>query len=134
MRLKKRDLRAPVKVDLPLTFSNERISAHGGLELFRRYFAAIDLAGQLRNAFRGLSLRGDYGAGRMVVCLVGFLLAGGRRITHLDVLERDPVFLRFVGWRRLPSDRTVVRWLKGLPFDVIERLATVVRGRPVRPS
>jgi hypothetical protein len=63
----------------------------------------------------------------MVLCLIGFLLAGGRRITHLNVLERDPVFLRFVGWRQLPSDRTVVRWLKGLPFQMIERLATVVR-------
>ena len=63
----------------------------------------------------------------MVLCLIGFLLAGGRRITHLGVLERDPIFLRFVGWRHLPSDRTVVRWLKALPFEAIERLATVVR-------
>ena len=127
MRLRKRDLRAPVKADLALTFSHERISAHGGLELFRRYFAAIDLVGRLRAAFRGLALHGDYGAVGMVLCLIGFLLAGGRRITHLGVLERDPIFLRFVGWRRLPSDRTVVRWLKALPFDTIERLATVVR-------
>ena len=36
MRLKKRDLQAAVKVDLPISFSRERISAHGGLELFRR--------------------------------------------------------------------------------------------------
>ena len=127
MRLRKRDLRACVKADLLLTFSNEPISAHGGLELFRRYFATIALTDRLRRAFRGLSLRGDYGAVGMVVCLVGLLLAGGRRITHLGVLERDPVFLRLVGWRRLPSDRTVVRWLTGLPFEVIERLATVVR-------
>jgi hypothetical protein len=127
VRLKKRDLLAFVKSDFPLTFSKEQISAHGGLELFRRYFGAIDLVGQLRRAFRGLSLGGDYGAVRMVLCLIGFLLAGGRRITHLGVLERDPIFLRFVGWRRLPSDRTVVRWLKALPFEAIERLATIVR-------
>ena len=127
MRLRKRDLRAPVKTDLALTFSHERISAHGGLELFRRYFAAIDLVGRLRAAFRGLALHGDYGAVRMVLCLIGFLLAGGRRITHLGVLEHDPIFLRFVGWRHLPSDRTVVRWLKTLPFEAIERVATIVR-------
>ncbi len=67
MRLRKRDLQAPVKSDLPLTFSRERISAHGGLELFRRYFAAMDLAGRLREAFRGLTLHGDYGPVRMVL-------------------------------------------------------------------
>ena len=127
MRLRKRDLLAPVKSDLPLTFSRERISAHGGLEVLRRYFVAIGLGGRLRAAFRGLALHGDYGAVRMVLCLIGFLLAGGRRISHLGVRERDPIFLRFVGWRHLPSDRTVVRWLKALPFEAIERLATVVR-------
>ena len=100
MRLRKRDLLAPVKSDLPLTFSRERISAHGGLELFRRYFAAIDLGSRLRAAFRDLALHGDYGAVRMVLCLIGFLLAGGRRITHLGVparaseSERDAHHLR----------------------------------------
>ena len=65
-----------VKADLTLTYSDERISAHGGLELFRRYFVAMDLAGRLREAFRGLTRHGDYGPVRMVLCLIGFLLAG----------------------------------------------------------
>lgn len=127
MRLSRNRIRARVKTDLPITFSEERISAHAGLELFRRYFGAIDLAGRLREAFRGLAAEGDYGAVRFVLCLVGLLLAGGRRITHLATLERDPVLLRFVGLHRLPSDRTLVRWLKRVPFAAIERLATVVR-------
>jgi hypothetical protein len=76
---------------------------------------------------RELRCEGDYGAGRFVLCLVGLLLIGGRRITHLRVVERDPVFLRFAGLHRLPADRTVVRWMKRLPFDAIERLATVIR-------
>lgn len=127
MRLSRRHLRARVKSDLSITFSSERISAHGGLEVFGRFLRAIDLAGRLREAFRGLACGGDYGARRFVLCLVGLLLLGGRRITHLRVLERDPVFLRFAGLHRLPSDRTVVRWMKRMPFAAIERLATVVR-------
>jgi Transposase DDE domain group 1 len=127
VRLSRNRIRARVKTDLPITFSDERISAHAGLELFRRYFGAIDLAGRLREAFRGLAAEGDYGATRFVLCLVGLLLAGGRRITHLRILERDPVLLRFVGLHRLPSDRTLVRWMKRVPFAAIERLATVVR-------
>jgi hypothetical protein len=62
-----------------------------------------------------------------VLCLVGLLLVGGRRITHLRVMERDPVFLCFPGVRRLPADRTLVRWMKRLPFPALERLATVIR-------
>ena len=127
MRLSRNRIRARVKADLPITFSDERISAHAGLEVFRRYFGAIDLAGRLREAFRGLAAEGDYGAVRLVLCLVGLLLTGGHRIAHLATLERDPVLLRFVGLQRLPSDRTLVRWMKRVPFAAIERLATVVR-------
>jgi hypothetical protein len=127
VRLSKRDFLASVKSDLPFTFSKEQISAHAGLELFRLYFRSIDLAGRLRRAFQGLSVQGDYGPVRVVLCLIALLLVGGRRITHLRVLDHDPVFLRFTGLKRLPSDRTIVRWLKVLQSPIVERLATLVR-------
>jgi hypothetical protein len=125
VRIKKSVLRARVKPHLPITFSDERISAHGGLEVFRRFLQAIDLRGRVRVALGNGG--GDYGALGFLRCLVGLLLVGGRRITHLRVVERDPVFLRFAGLHRLPADRTVVRWMKQAPFSVIERVATVVR-------
>ena len=127
MRLSRRAIRAHVKRDLPIAFSDERISAYGGLEVFARFLRALDLAGRLCRAWQDLGCEGDYGARRFVLCLVGLLLIGGRRITHLRVVERDPVFLRFAGLRRLPADRTLVRWMKRLPFPALERLATVIR-------
>jgi hypothetical protein len=127
VRISRNRIRARVNPDLPITFSEERISAHAGLELLRRYLLATDFPGRLRRAFQGLGVEGDYGASRFVLCVVGLLLAGGRRITHLRVLERDPVLLRFVGLHRLPSDRTLARWLKRLPSSIVERLATLVR-------
>jgi hypothetical protein len=125
--LSRRAIRAHVKRDLRIAFSQERISAYGGLEVFGRFLRAIDLAGRLRRAWQDLGCEGDYGARRFVLCLVGLLLIGGRRITHLRVVERDPVFLRFAGLQRLPADRTLVRWMKRLPFPALERLATVIR-------
>ena len=74
--------------DLPICFSEESISAHGGLELFRRYLVAIDLSPRLRQALGDV---GDYGAVRMGLLVVGLLLAGGRRLAHLAVLSHDPV-------------------------------------------
>jgi hypothetical protein len=127
VRIRKRSIQAHVKRDLPIAFSEERISAHGGLEIFGRFLVAIDFPGRLRRAWRDLRCEGDYGARRFVLCLVGLLLVGGRRITHLRVMERDPVFLRFAGLHRLPADRTLVRWMKRLPFPALERLATVIR-------
>jgi hypothetical protein len=124
VRLSRSRIRAQVKGDLAIRFSDERISAHGGLELFRRFFAAIDLAGRLRCA---LGDAGDYGAARLVLSVIGLLLAGGRRLAHLAVLAHDPVLLRFAGLVRLPSDRTVARWMASAAQTVVEALAAIVR-------
>jgi hypothetical protein len=123
--LSRNRIQARVKRDLPLTFSDrEQISAHGGLELFRRYLVAIDLPARLR---RAVGDGGDYGAVRLVLLVIALLLAGGRRLAHLAVLARDPVILRFAGMQRLPADRTVARWMAGAAQTVIESVATVVR-------
>jgi hypothetical protein len=122
--LSRSEIRARVKSDLSITFSDERITAYGGLELFRRYFVAIELAGRLR---RALGDSGDYGAVRLVLCVISLLLAGGRRLAHLAVLARDPVVLRLAGLTRMPSDRTVARWMAGTAQTVVEAVASVVR-------
>ena len=125
MRLSRDRIRTRVKTDLPLTFSDrERLSAHGGLELFRRYLATIDLAGRLR---RALGDTGDYGATRLVLLVIALLLAGGRRLAHLAVLSRDPVIQRFAGVHRVPTDRTVARWMSGAPQTVTESVSAIVR-------
>jgi hypothetical protein len=53
--LRKRSIRAHVKGDLPIAFSQERISAHAGAEVFGRFLRAIDFAGRLRRAWHDLS-------------------------------------------------------------------------------
>jgi hypothetical protein len=40
----------PPDPHLPITFSDERISAHGGLEVFGRFLQAIDLRDRVRVA------------------------------------------------------------------------------------
>jgi len=127
VRLSKRSIRAAVKSDLPITFSNEKISAHGGLELLRRYLAAIDLPGRLRGLFRDSALDGDFGAVRIALLLIGLLVIGGLRVTHLAFVGTDPILLRFAGLHLVPADRTVVRWLKAFTPPLLERLSDLIR-------
>ena len=127
MRLSKRSIRAAVKSDLPITFSDEKISAHGGLELVRRYLVAIDLPGRLRARFRDSALDSDFGAVRMAMLLIGLLVIGGLRVTHLAFVGTDPILLRFAGLHLVPTDRTVVRWLKTFTPPLLERLGDLIR-------
>jgi hypothetical protein len=125
--LRKRDLRAPVKGDLDVTFSQERISAHGGLEIFRRYLQALEVPRRLREALMPHGLHSDYGVVGIAFSILALILIGGRRVTHLAFLCADPIVKRFAGLRQLPADRTVVRWLKRFSSQALLALETLIR-------
>jgi hypothetical protein len=55
---------------------------------------------------------GDYGGSHLVLLVIGLLVVGARRLQHLRYLANDSLFARFCGLSRIPSDRTVVNWLK----------------------
>jgi hypothetical protein len=125
MRLTVSALRQVVKRDLPLSFGAERLTSYAGLELVRRYVRRIDLAAQLRRALAPFAVGGDYGAFRLVLVVLGLIVVGGRRAEHLRYLAHDPLFARFCGLRRLPTDRTVVNWLKRFRMAGVRALGTV---------
>jgi len=98
--------------DLPIEFGSETLSSYGGLELLRRYFQLIGLHRRIRRAFADHDLGGDYGCVRLVLLVIGLLVVGARRLEHVRYVAGDPLFLRLCGLARVPSDRTVVNWLK----------------------
>jgi hypothetical protein len=113
--------------DIPITFSQEKISAHGGLEFVRRFLGAIGFYERVQRAMRGQGRAGDYGFYRLLLCVIGLIVVGGKRVTHLAFLGIDPVFLRFCGLHRLPADRTVVAWLKSFTAPALEALCVLIR-------
>jgi hypothetical protein len=76
---------------------------------------------------RGVGWKGDYGFAGMLFAILGLLIVGGARVTHLAFLGNDPVFLRFCGLHRLPADRTVVAWLKAFTPPALEALCEILR-------
>jgi hypothetical protein len=59
--------------------------------------------------------------------LIGLLVIGGLRVTHLAFVGTDPILLRFAGLHFAPADRTVVRWLKAFTPPALERLCALMR-------
>jgi hypothetical protein len=127
VRITKSQIRARVRSEIPITFSEERISAHGGLELVRRFLETLDFRRRLAEATRGVGREGDYGFVRILMALMGMLIVGGARVTHLAFIGVDPIFLRFCGLHRVPSDRTVVTWLKAFTPPTLEALSDLIR-------
>jgi hypothetical protein len=127
VRLKKSSIRGRVKGDLPIVFTREKLSAYGGLELFRRFVDRSGFTQQLREVFSIRRFESDYGSFRITLALMGMLLLGGTRLRHLRVLERDPLFLRFARLQRLPCERTVSRGLKEMTRPLRERMSDLLR-------
>src|ERR1700674_2888780 len=111
MRLKVRRLWRAIKRELPIQFGHEQLTSYGGLGFVRRYFQLIGLNARIRRAL-GKHAGGDYGGTHLVLLVIGLLVVGARRLQHLRYLANDSLFARFCGLSRIPSDRTVVNWLK----------------------
>ena len=127
MRLTVARLRRVVKADLPIEFVPQPLTSYGGLELLRRYFRLLGLHRRIRQAFAGYGLGGDYGAGRLVLLVIALFVVGARRLEHLRYLAHDPLVARLAGLARIPTDRTVVNWLKQFTQDALQGLITLNR-------
>lgn len=112
MRLKVTRLRRVIKRDLRIEFSGEKLSSYGGLELLRRFFQVLHLSSRIRRCLRNCRVGSDYGCASLVLLVIGLLAVGARRLGQLRYLADDLLFARLCGLARIPSDRTVVNWLK----------------------
>lgn len=120
MRRRKAEIRRRVNANLEVEFTEAGLSSYAGLELLNRYLRKIGLNGLLRTA--GLPAGGDYGSAALLRMLLGLLIVGGRRLSHVAHLKGDVVFYRFCGLQGLPGERTVSRWLKGFRADTVDVL------------
>jgi hypothetical protein len=112
MRWRRADLRGRVNGNLVLRFERAGLTSYAGLELIRRYFGLLDLGALLRRELATALPPTDFGVSAMVLVLLALLISGGRRLRHVLYLDSDPVVLRLCGLIRLPTPRTLGRWLR----------------------
>lgn len=121
MRYRRADSRTSVKSDLPLEYTDSRLTSYAGLELFRRYLRASGLNRLLRRHLDSSLAASELGAVALVRLVPVLLVVGGRRLRHLEFLQGDPMILRFAGLKVLPSSRAVSRWLQRFRGMTIEQ-------------
>jgi hypothetical protein len=111
MRLRRADLKRRVNGKLALRFNRSGLTSYAGLELVGRYFREIGLTKKLRRHMGGTTPGSDYGVAAMVKLLLCLLIVGGRRVRHVLYLRDDPLVERLSGLKRLPTARSIGRWL-----------------------
>jgi hypothetical protein len=134
MRWRKADLGRRVNGNLELRFGRDGLTSHAGLELVRRYFATSGLVGLLRRELGTTLPRSDFGAIRMVLVVLALIISGGRRVRHLLFVAEDPLVLRLCGLRRMPTPRSVGRWLaafRARDLPALQRVNALVAARAI---
>lgn len=129
MRIGKRNFLARIKGDLRIEFGGERLTSFAGMELVRRFLRRLGFNRALSNAEERARVGGDFSWGTTVQTVLGMLLVGAKRLHHLSFLQNDPVFLRFAGLSRAPTERSLSRALKRMTFRTwpeLDRLAGLV--------
>jgi hypothetical protein len=122
MRLRKADLRTRVKGNLEFRFAKRGLTSYAGLELVRRYLSMIRFAGLIRRELGSHLPATDFGVVSMVLVVLALVISGGRRLRQLLYLAGDPLVLRLCGLKRLPTPRSVGRWLREFRAHHLPRL------------
>lgn len=134
MRWRKADLRRRVNGDLELRFGHSGLTSYAGLELVRRYFASLGVIALLRRELRAALPRSDFGVTRMVLVVLALIISGGRRLRHLLFVAEDPVVLRLCGLKRMPTPRSVGRWLgefRARHLAALQRVNALIAARAI---
>jgi hypothetical protein len=99
---------------LSLRYEAPGLTLFAELELIGRFFRTLDFKGHLRRIQAALP-DSDFGLVPMVVLVLVTLITGARRVRHVGYVEGDPVVERIYGLGRVPTQRTLGRWLRA--FD-----------------
>jgi hypothetical protein len=128
MKVSRAHLRSNSHALPKLAFENQTLTSFGGLVIFQKFFAAINLKGRLRDCFRGRSHKGVYSRTAVFLQLILHLILGFRELQHARHYQDDPLVKRVLGLRQLPSVATLSRVLKQATPATVKRLRQLLRA------
>lgn len=111
MKVARHKVRSTTKKIPELRFEDQSLTSFSGLVTFQALFGALGFAERLRRCVTHLGSSAAYAPHRILLLLTVHLILGWRRLRDLDYYRDDPLVLRTLGLRQLPSVSAVSRAL-----------------------
>ncbi len=111
VRLRKADLQRQIDGQLTLRCKAGGLMSFAGLDLVGRLIRRLDIWAVLKGVEKTLP-RSDFGSARLSLRVLAMLIAGARRVRHVEYLRDDALVERLCGLSRLPTGHTLGRWLR----------------------
>jgi hypothetical protein len=122
MRTSKARIFSRVHTVPTIRFTEQTLTSASGLVLFQVLFNRLDLRGRLRRCCRRLRDIGDFKLPELFLTLVIHVILGYRELDEIRFYHDDPLVLRVLGLRRLPSTATLSRRLRTVDMGTIDHL------------
>ena len=96
-------------------FEDQQLTSFGGIVVFQKLFAKLNLKERLRQCCAHLVEKNLYHPAVVVQLLIVHLLLGFRKLRDIEFYEDDPLIKRVLGLKVLPDVSTISRIL--VEFD-----------------
>ena len=127
MKLSKSQFHTNVQSLPELRFEDQRLTSFSGCVLLQQLFRRLKLRDRLRECFEH---RGDgliVGFPSIALIMIVHLMLGFRRLRDIERYRDDPVVLRTLGLRRMPTVSTVCRSLSRMDRGSVENVRLLSR-------
>jgi hypothetical protein len=128
MRSSKAQILSRVHAVPDLRFSDQSLTSASGLIVFQVLFARLDLRRKLRDCCRHVHGSGDFKLPELFLTLIIHITLGYRELDDVRFYRDDPMVLRVLGLRRVPSTATMSRRLRALDMETIANLQHLNRS------
>ena len=122
MRSNKAQIPSRVHAIPAIRFTDQTLTSASGLVLFQALFNRLELRDKLRRCCRHVHTVGDFKLPELFLTLVIHIILGYRELDEIRFYNDDPLVLRILGLRRLPSTSTLSRRLRAIDMGTITNL------------
>jgi hypothetical protein len=105
-----------------IRFEDQQLTSFSGLLVFQLLFKRMNLKQRLKKCFLHLKTSPIFDRHLVVLLLIIHILAGFRRLRDVDYYRDDPIVLRLMGLRKLPSVSCISRALKQMEAEGVENV------------
>jgi len=120
MRVAKEDIYTRACSIPRVRFEDQELTSFGGIVVFQKLFAKLNLKERLRRCCAQLSENNLYHPAVIVQLLIVHLLLGFRKLRDVEFYEDDPLIKRVLGLKVLPDVSTISRALMEYDDRAIE--------------
>lgn len=127
MKHSKSDVRCKTPGLPKLRFDDQKLTSFSGLIIFQSLFYDLQLKRRITRCFSHRAASPIFSTTSVVLLLVVNIILGYRRLRDVQYIKNDPLVLRLLGMKRMPSVSTISRQLESVDERSVEKVQHLQR-------